>query len=725
VSLTRHEKAAVPEDRVLIKQNDVFIVTDASGDVRGDNQEGYGLYRADTRYLSGYELRISGRPPILLSSSVDRAYVATFQLVNPTLVDATGPIPRQTLSLRRTRFVHRGFHERIGIKNVSGRAVDVELELRFEADFKDIFEVRRYITRSRRGVRRPPQPTEGGLSYQYDGTDRVRRRTEIVFHPMPEIEDNRATFHLHLEPHGHGAEVGGDVAVIVVDVLPMLGDEAPEDDHGFDAALAGLKRSYDRWNSLSTSFATDNQELDHTLLWRNLEDLRVLCNEEGDTLVPTAGVPWYAVPFGRDALITSLQTLALNPELARGTLRYLAAHQGRRRRAFQEEEPGKILHEMRFGELAAIHRIPHTPYYGSVDATPLFLVLLVELLEWTGDLALMDELREPVRAALDWIDTYGDADGDGFVEFGFGGAELASGQLRNRGWKDSASSLLTEDCAPPPPPIALVEVQAYVYRAKAGLAQILRRRGRNAEAATLEQQAEALRQKFERAFWMDDEAFYAQALDGGKRQVRSITSNPGHALWAGIVDPRRAAEVVGRLISPPMFSGWGVRTLSAGSPFYNPMSYHNGSVWPHDNSIVAAGMRRYGFRHEAAQVAKAVLKACMRFSDDRIPELYCGFGRDTVFNAGPARYLVSCSPQAWGAGALFHFLATLLGVDVNMLEGRLRIDPIPTSLFERVRVEGMRVGDGAVDFTVTYRGGHPTVTVDRRPPAVTTLELPS
>lgn len=719
----RHEKAAVPENRVLIKQNDVFIVTDAGGDAHEDNQEGFGLYRSDTRFLSGYELRIGGQRPILLSSSVDRAYVATFQLVNPTLADAGGVIPRQTLSLRRTRFVHRGFHERIGLKNCSGRPVDVSLELRFEADFKDIFEVRRFVTRTRRGVRHPPEPTEaGGLVYLYDGTDRLRRSTEILFNPHPEIDDNRATFHLHLEPHGN--RHGEDVAVIVVDVLPLQGDERPEEDQGFDASLTALKRSYDRWNSSSTTFQTDNEELDHNLIWRNREDLRVLCDEEGDTLVPTAGVPWYAVPFGRDSLITSLQTLALNPELARGTLRFLARHQGRRVRAFQEEEPGKILHEIRFGELAAIHRIPHTPYYGTVDATPLFLVLLVELLEWTGRFELLDELEENVRLALIWIDTYGDRDRDRFIEYGYAGQEIATGHLRNRGWKDSAASLLNPDGTPPDPPISLIEVQAYVFRAKSGLARIFRHRGRIEDAERLEREAEELRVRFERDFWMKDHAFYAQALDGAKRQVPSITSNAGHALWAGIVDRRRAAAVVRRLMAPDMFSGWGVRTLTRESTHYNPMSYHNGSVWPHDNSIIAAGMSRYGFRREAQQVAAAVLDACMRFPDHRIPELYCGFARDTVFDAGPAQYLVSCSPQAWGAGALSHFLTTLLGIDVDMLTGRLRIAPVPTSLFERVRVEGMQVGDGELDFTVTYADGRAEVKVDRQPASVVTLEIP-
>jgi glycogen debranching enzyme len=508
--------------------------------------------------------------------------------------------------------------------------------------------------------------------------------------------------------------------VLMIDMLPVLGDDEPHPDFHFDAQLEALERTYEAWNSSSTRFCTDNETLDGELLWRNLEDLRVLCDERPTGLIPTAGTPWYAVPFGRDALITSFQTLALNPDLARGSLRYLAEHQGRRVDPEREEEPGKIFHEIRFGELARLGIVPHTPYYGTVDATPLFLVLLVELLDWTGDLDMLTELFPNVMAALEWIDNYGDLDRDGLVEY----TQHGPIGVRNQGWKDSYDSLVDENGVPAPLPAALVEVQGYVYHAKSGLARIFNRAGLRANASRLEAEAEALRKRFNRLFWMPEEQYFAQALDRDKRQVPSVSSNPGHCLWSGIIERQRAEGVVRRLVGPDMFSGWGIRTLSTGAVSYNPMSYHNGSVWPHDNSIIAAGMRRYGFRNEAELVARSVIDACLRFPDHRIPELFCGFVRDRRFHAGPGEYLVSCSPQAWGAGSLFHFLQTLSGVEADLTSGRLRIDPVETPLYSRLRVEGMRVGEGELDFTIECGEGV-QVKVDRVPPGITLLELPA
>ncbi|MDQ6773161.1 MAG: amylo-alpha-1,6-glucosidase [Candidatus Dormibacteraeota bacterium] len=692
------------EDRVILKHNDVMVVTDRNGDIPAGNIGGLGIYRSDTRFLSTYELRLNGERPILLNNSVDRAYMATFQLVNPKSPASEGEssIPPQSISIRRSRFVHQGMHERLGLQNCNRFPVSLELELRFDADYLDIFEIRGYHRTAILGVREAAHPTESGLLLGYRGRDDVHRTTEVVFQPLPVIQDGKATLALHLKPH--------ETFVLLIDILAGMNEEEFADEFHFDAALNSLERTYAAWNRSSTRFSTDNERLDGGLLWRNLEDLRVLCDDRPTGLYPTAGVPWYAVPFGRDALITSFQTLALNPDLARGSLRYLARHQGTEVDAAREEEPGKILHEIRFGELANLHQVPHTPYYGTVDATPLFLVLLVELIDWTGDVDLLSELTPNLVAALEWIDRFGDLDRDGLVEY----TQHSHLGVRNQGWKDSWDSLLESVGTPAPLPVALVEVQGYVYHAKAGLARIFNRLGRTEHGTRLAKEAEALRVCFERRFWMPGEHFYAQALDRDKQQVAAITSNPGHCLWSGIADRGRAAHVARRLVSPGMFSGWGVRTLETRSVSYNPMSYHNGSVWPHDNSIIAAGLRRYGHASEAELVARSVLEACMRFSDNRIPELFCGFGRDGRFNSGPGEYLVSCSPQAWGAGALFHFLQTLAGVRVDALAGTLRIDPVPTTLYRRLRVEGMRVGDGELDFTVNLEGG-PRVQVDRKP----------
>jgi glycogen debranching enzyme len=603
-------------------------------------------------------------------------------------------------------------HERIGLQNCNRHPIEVELELRFDADFLDIFEVRGYRPERQMGTPEIPLGTETGLKFGYRGRDDIRRTTEIVFHPVPELRKNRATVAVELGPQ--------ETFVLLVDLMPLMGDGQPEVDFHFDGALNGLERTYSVWNQSCTRFQTDNESLDGGLVWRNLEDLRVLCDDRPTGLFPTAGVPWYAVPFGRDSLITSIQTLALNPQLAVGSLRYLAQHQGTKVDPYREEQPGKILHEIRFGELANLGQIPHTPYFGTVDATPLFLVLLVELLEWTGDIDLLSELSPNVMAALEWIDAYGDMDGDRLVEY----AQHGRVGVRNQGWKDSWDSLIESYGEPAPLPAALVEVQGYVYHAKAGLARIFRRLGRLAEAEKLERQSDELRRCFESRYWMPEERYYAQALDRDKRQVESISSNPGHCLWSGIVRRERAEQVVGRLMSADMFSGWGIRTLSTRAMSYNPMSYHNGSIWPHDNSIIAAGMRRYGYRDEAERVAHAVLEACMRFSDHRIPELFCGFSRDYRFHAGPGEYLVSCSPQAWGAGSLFHFLQVLAGVEVDTFKRSLRIDPLDTTLYRRLRVEGMRVADGELDFTVECGEGV-RVTVDRKPACLRHLELPA
>jgi len=703
----------VLEDRVILKEDQVFVVCDTGGDVPAGNDLGLGFYRQDTRYLSTYELRLNGRLPILLNHSVDRAYVATFQLVNPALSNPDGsPVPRQSLSLRRTRFVHNGaLHERIGLQNCNIGPVRLDLELRFDADYQDIFTVRGYHSTAV-GTTRPVEVTETGFLFAYDGADGLVRRTEVVFDPLPRLATGVATFPVHLASQ--------QTFVLMVDVIPVAGDEQPEPDFQFDASLTDLERTYERWNASSTSYQTDNEVLDNGLVWRSLEDLRILCDETPSGLYPSAGTPWYAVPFGRDALITSFQCLALNPDLAYGTLRFLALHQGTKVDPYREEEPGKILHELRFGELARLREIPHTPYYGTVDATPLFLVLLVELLDWSGDVDLCSELLPNVFAALEWIDRYGDLDEDGLVEY----TQHSTLGVRNQGWKDSQNSLTAADGTPAALPAALVEVQGYVYHAKAGLARHFRTLGRTEVAEKLEREAKALRDKFEQLFWMPQRNFYAQALDRDKMPVASVSSNPGHCLWSGILRPEGARAVVDRLVAPDMFSGWGVRTLSSEEPSYNPMSYHNGSVWPHDNSIVAAGMRRYGFRREAELVARSVLEATMRFADDRVPELFCGFARDRRFNSGPGQYLVSCSPQAWGAGALFHFMQTLCGVHADALAKRLRIDPVETPLFDRLRVEGMRVAGGTLDFTIDRSRGKARVKVDKKPSGLE-LELPA
>jgi glycogen debranching enzyme len=695
----------VSDGRVVLKENRIMMVSDEMGDIPAGNTTGLGLYFSDTRFLSAYEFRLSRLQPILLSASVDESYVATFQMVNPVLLLDEGKrrIPQQSLSIRRSRFIYGGLHERIGVQNCGHEPVDIECSLRFDADFRDMFDVRGYKDQYR-GVIRPLEIGDRGMTYTYDGRDGVIRRTEVVVNRTPATQHEGAlTWHFHLESK--------ETVTLVIDVIPVIGENESTLSYLYDDALQALQASYRRWHDNTSRIRTDNAFLDRGLLRRSQMDLRILLEEYDTGLFPMAGIPWFSAPFGRDALIASIQTLMINPEVARGTLRYLAQQQGRRVDTSREEEPGKILHELRYGELANLKLIPHTPYYGSVDSTPLFLVCAVEMMDWLNDQDLFVELLPSLLSALKWVDQYGDSDHDGFVEY----AERASGGVRNQGWKDSSDSLLYPDGRPAELPVALVEVQGYIYQAKVGLSRIFTRLGQATMAERLAREAAELRRRFELSFWLDREQFYAQGLDRNKTPIPSITSNPAHCLWAGIIDPERAEILRDRLMAPDMFSGWGIRTLSSDSPHYNPMSYHNGTIWPHDNSIAAAGLRRYRHADAAGQVIDGIMEAGVRMPDYRLPELFCGFRRDTQYNNGPAEYLVSCNPQAWGAGAAFHLMQTALGIVPDTTAGRLYLNPVPFGQARSVEIRGMRVGGGKLSFKVAYNGGRPDVEVLEKP----------
>lgn len=698
---------------VVLKDNHIQMVTDQVGDIPRDNTQGLGLYYYDTRYLSGYQVLVNGQQPIYLSHSSERDYIATFQYVNPEFALSDGTIaPRQSISIRRSRFVDgRAFRERLGFYNCNHMPIDLEVTLRFDADFRDMFAVRGF-SRQRLAARTTSRFGPDGLEFTYVGRDNVSRHTLIRFSERPEpLSANSMLFRVHLEPH---------VPVsISLSVRPSTGRRKPVKAVGFDNALERLMKSYKHWEAQSTAFVTDNDFFDQSLLRQSRYDIRALIefDDEGVTgngtaskhadIVPSAGLPWYAVPFGRDSIITALQTLIYNPQIAVGTLRFLARHQGKERNDRTEEEPGKILHEVRRGELANLREIPHLPYYGTVDATPLFVVLLVETMEWVGCESLYREMLPHALRALQWVDRYGDLDGDGYVEY----IPRVGGGVRNQGWKDSAESLQYEDGRLAELPAALVEVQGYVYGARMGLSRLMERHGDSDTAQRLRQEAEALKERFNRDFWMPDEGFYAQALDRNKAQIQSVTSNVGHCLWSGIIDSQRTSAVVKRLLAEDMFSGWGIRTLSSASPNYNPMSYHNGSVWPHDNSVIALGMRRAGFAREAATVISAMIQAGLRFSSNRLPEVFCGFSRDRRFNSRPVAYIKSCSPQAWAAAAPFLFLQTLLDITPRD-EGRsLWIDPAPNEAFHHYSLHHLQVGEQRVSLEIAQDGGEATVQV--------------
>jgi glycogen debranching enzyme len=612
--------------------------------------DGHGLWFSDTRFLSEYRLLVGGIEPEFLELRTDDGWAA-FDLA------ANG------LHMHRVRYIDRGLHERITVANAGASPVDTDLQLVFASDFAAMMAVRGVVPELMPTSTASVDQTSGGMLIRRDGAG-----------PLTRIDvDPAGTRHrLRLAP--------GELFSLLVDVLPE-GPELPSSQSiNFDRGLTQAVDGYRSWAAACASYETDNHALNE-LLDQSRDDLRMLCDRYPTGMYPTAGLPWFAVPFGRDGLITALQLLPTNPEVARGVLRYLAAHQGKRVDAGSGEEPGKILHEVRSGEVVERGLWPNI-LYGTIDATPLFLCVLSETVDWTGDDAIFDELWPAAEAALAWCEKYGDRDGDGYIEY-------PGGRARNQGWKDSDDSISHVDGSPAPHPIALCEVQGYLYRGLLGMA----RKRRN-----LKSKAIKLQHRFDRDFWIAREGYVAYALDGAKRPVEAVASNPGHCLWAGIVPHSRAAAVAARLVSPELFSGWGVRTLSARAVTYDPCSYHNGSVWPHDSAMAADGLRRSGFPAEAERIARAVLEAGMSFPKRRLPELWCGNDRES--DSPPLNYRNSCSPQAWAAGSAFQLIAAVLGLEADAHRKQLRIAPIATPLWRRMEVRGLHFAGHRIDFSV-------------------------
>lgn len=681
-----------------LKEDQLVLITDDDGSLPIGGSSPLGLYYHDMQFLSGYKLRVNGSEPLLLSANTEQNYVATFQLMHSEGGTTLGTARHSanTISIRRTRFLADGLRERIGVLNANPRPVRLQIDLEFEASFRDMFTVRGYSEVVADGAAVHVERRDDGLVFERIGRDGVRRTSEITMRPVPDSIDGT---HLRIERELAPQQV----LALELSVIPREDGvgEAPSPER-FDDALDTLNARYRRFLRSCTRFTTSSEILDEGLISRSALDLRALLEFHEGGPFPTAGIPWYAVPFGRDALICAYETLCWNPDLARGTLRLLARYQGQKVDEYTEEEPGKIFHELRRGELARLGEVPHRPYYGSVDATPLFALLFAEAVKWTADRSLWRDLLPAAERALTWSDgPYGDPDRDGYVEYGARGTAL-----RSQGWKDSSQSLSAPDGTWSDLPAALVEVQAYVYAAKTGLADLYAIDGDAKRADQLRGEARELRERFERDFWMPGESSYAQALDGKKHQVVAVTSTAAHALWAGIASPEHAALLVPRLMQPDMYTGWGLRTLSSRYPTYNPMSYHNGSVWPHDSAIAAQGMARYGFREEANEVVSGLVEAGRRFPNARLPELFCGFQRDLRFSSRPADYLVSCIPQAWSAGMIFLNLRTLLGMEPDLASQHLRLDPALPPWLERVDVRDLRIFDAPISFRVRrHRSG--------------------
>jgi glycogen debranching enzyme len=705
----------------VLKHGNRFLMTDSFGDIHPDTR-GPGLYHGDTRVLSCSVLRVGGERPVLLQTSVGGNYRGGIQMTNPSAdrnpdakVHPFDELVGRTIGISRERLIGAdGVAERLRIVNHAAKPATVPVVLELGADGADIFEVRGYPRRGR-GRILPIATTDRRVTFRYVGVDHVERLTHLAFsdaalavsavtETSPDGFDTGASVRLEWTLHLGPSETRDlswtiwcsdrPAADPLVDEPTGSSEQAvlfpPEPRVSPDEGAA----AYHAWQRGTTSVASDH-ELFNLVIRRSVSDLRLLVNDGPgpDERYVAAGVPWFATLFGRDALISAFQSLAFRPQIAIETLDVLAALQATEDDPWRDAEPGKILHELRTGEMARSGELPHTPYYGSVDSTPLWLILFGATFDWTGDRAVVDRLWPNALAALDWIDRYGDRDGDGFVEY----QRRSERGLLNQGWKDSSDAIRDRDGREAKPPIALAEVQGYVFDAKRRMALLARIRGETTLADRLDAEATALAERFEAAFWVEDRRYYAMALDAEKRQADAIASNAGQCLWTGIVSSERARDVVEHLLRPSMFSGWGVRTFAADQPGYNPIGYHTGTVWPHDTSLIAAGFKRYGFDDACNRLVGQMMEAAQSFGDYRLPELFCGFDRSDA--TSPVPYPVACSPQAWAAGSSFLFLETMLGLRAHAERGELELlHPHLPDWLGKVTLTDLRVGDTSVDL---------------------------
>jgi glycogen debranching enzyme len=675
----------VKKEKLVVKEGELFLYSDVEGNVPREDTSGLGLYYQDTRFLSTFNMTLFGNSPVLLSSTADRGFMSQIELTNADFMSADGTVvPQETINIRRIRVINGKLYELIRIKNYNHFPVDISLEFDFDSDFADMFEVRG-TKRTRYGTRLAPKITEDSLLLAYHGLDAILRKTFVQLETIPtSIEGNKAVYRFQLKPR--------ERRVIKYSVQPILPTTVPPEANDFNKAIGQIRKSYEGWFESSSLIETDN-ELFTTVLRSSQRDIRMLLTETEMGYFLSAGVPWFVTPFGRDTIITCLQIMMLDPHPAVETAKVFTQLQGKTIDPWRDEEPGKIFHEVRRGELANIRAIPHTPYFGSADSTALYLILISDILKWTGDIEFIRSLVDSINLALLWIDEYGDSDGDGFVEY-----ETKSRRgLVNQGWKDSGNSVIHTDGRLADAPIALAEVQAYVYYAKRRMSELFELLGDRGRAVDLAAQAELLKKRFNETFWLEPEGFYALALDRNKKPVKTITSNPAHGLWARILDDDKAEQVAERLLQPDMFSGWGIRTMTKSSANYNPMSYHNGSIWPHDNAIIIRGLKKYGFSREAERVATGLFEASLHYDYYRLPELFCGFTKRSI--SRPVSYPVACSPQAWAAGAVFMILQALLGIEADAPTNTLYINsPVLPHWLKELDVKGLRVGKAAISL---------------------------
>lgn len=678
------------DDRTrVLKHGETFGLFDRYGDIQHLGIGEQGLYHQGTRFLSHFDLTINEHRPLLLNSTVKQDNsLLVVDLTTPDLYEGGDEliIQKSTLHIFRAKLLYQGvLYEHLRLVNYDRAPVEIRLQLRFGADYADIFEVRG-IERKQRGKVLPAEHGERTVVFGYRGLDGVERRTYIEVERPPDfIEGGQIRYKLQLGPGGQ-RDIYLSVACQFADERPPL--------LTYDNALHRVETELERAAADAGSIRSSNEQFNDWLN-RSNADLTMLVSKTPYGPYPYAGVPWFSTPFGRDGIITAMQTLWHNPALARGVLAFLAANQATDVNPAQDAEPGKILHEMRGGELAALGEVPFGRYYGSVDATPLFVMLAGEYYDRSGDRAFVEQLWPNIERALAWMDEYGDQDKDGFIEY----SRHSANGLVHQGWKDSDDAVFHADGTLATGPIALCEVQGYAYAARRAAAKLAAVVGNKELVAPLEQAAWELKERFNQAFWSEELGMFVLALDGEKRQCRVAASNAGHALFTGIAHPDYARRTAEHLMSPAFYSGWGMRTVSAAERRYNPMSYHNGSIWPHDNGIAALGFAGYEFKDHALQLLTGLFDAANALELHRLPELYCGF--DRLPGQGPTLYPVACLPQAWASGAVFHLLRACLGLSFSHEKPQVRFShPRLPEYLRWIEVRNLRFRDGSLDLVV-------------------------
>ena len=675
------------DDRTrVLKQGETFGLFDRYGDIQHIGIGEQGLYHQGMRFLSQYEMSINQRRPLLLNSTIKQDNsVMVVDLTTPDLYLNDGVcIAKGTLHIFRAKLLWNDVqYEHIRFNNYGDKKIRFSVEFKVAADFNDIFQVRG-VKRNNTGERFSPKPAPDSVHLGYRGLDGIERYSKIHFSDgIKSLDEGVIQLEYELEPHRQ-CDLYVTAACQIGGLVPQILD--------YGEVFSSTTQAIAILNEASAKLFSSNEQFNDWLN-RSAADLNMLTTMTPQGPYPYAGVPWFSTPFGRDGIITALQYLWLYPEMARGVLALLAANQAQELDPANDAEPGKILHESRLGEMAELGEIPFKRYYGTIDATPLFIVLAGAYYQRTGDRIFIESIWHNLEFALQWIDKYGDRDGDGFVEYH---KECPNG-LVQQGWKDSNDSIFHRDGRAAEGAIALSEVQGYVYQAKLAMADFSELFGENGAAEQLRTEAEVLKERFNQAFWCDDISTFAIALDGEKRPCAVQSSNAGHTLFSGIVKEEYARRLADTLMAEHSFSGWGIRTLSKNEHRYNPMSYHNGSIWPHDNSIIAMGLANYGFKDKTMQILTGMFDSSINIDLHRLPELFCGFER--LPGQGPTLYPVACSPQAWASGAVFYILQACLGLTFSAQKPQIRFHhPQLPDFIHRLQITNLRLGNGVIDL---------------------------